>query len=83
MLYTNCSSHYQFAKIKVILRTPPWSPQEFLRLYHEQIAVEQKIDGASEENSGHRRRALHAIVAKAYRGNEKNIQLYQVKNCTV
>ena len=23
-------------------RTPPWSPQEFLRLYHEQIAVEQK-----------------------------------------
>ena len=52
-------------------RTPLWSPQEFLRLYHEQIAVEQKIDGAPEENSGHRRRALHAIVAKAYRGNGK------------
>ena len=35
------------------------------------LPLNKKIDGAPEENSGHRRRALHAIVAKAYRGNGK------------
>ena len=49
--------------------TPPWRAETFDEQLKRQIEVEREIDGASQIKPYHERRALHALLAKAYRGD--------------
>ncbi|RLV59409.1 hypothetical protein D5018_12310 [Parashewanella curva] len=67
-----------------VLRTypaiPPWSALEFTQVFSKQLKIEMEQDHASSCTNYHRRRALHSIIIRAYRG-DRNVYNY-LKVCT-
>ena len=51
---------------------PPWDNKNFDQLFNKQTEIERIHDGSNQIQPHHKRRALHSLLAKAYRGN-KNV----------
>ena len=48
---------------------PPWTGEDFQQRFDRQAQAEQLLDGSPELLPCHQRRALHVLLAKAYRGD--------------
>ncbi|MGI9273723.1 MAG: AAA family ATPase [Endozoicomonas sp.] len=51
--------------------TPPWTSIDFKTLFLKQVELERLEDGSAIELPIHRRRALHTLLVKTYRGDDE------------
>ncbi|WP_257293828.1 AAA family ATPase [Endozoicomonas sp. YOMI1] len=58
---------------------PPWTGEDFQRRFDQQTEAERLLDGSPELLPCHQRRALHVLLAKAYRGDPEIYSFIKAK----
>ncbi|MBO9482832.1 AAA family ATPase [Salinisphaera sp. G21_0] len=58
---------------------PPWTGEDFHLRFDQQTEAERRLDGSPELLPCHQRRALHVLLAKAYRGDPKIYSFIKAK----
>ena len=58
---------------------PPWTGEDFQYRFDRQAEAERLLDGSPELLPCHQRRALHVLLAKAYRGDPKVYSFIKAK----
>ena len=58
---------------------PPWTGEDFQYRFNRQAQAERQLDGSPELLPCHQRRALHVLLAKAYRGDPKVYSFIKAK----
>ena len=58
---------------------PPWTGEDFQHRFDRQAQAERQLDGSPELLPCHQRRALHVLLAKAYRGDPRVYSFIKAK----